>query len=251
MSRSDSEKPPASKPPTATTPRAIVRDRPARAPASKEPEPRKPSRPRAIIIPENQLAEGQNAFIASLYQQWGGLIENELSRYGDIAAASRPDAHQAVRLILGDHYLEERKAGRDPAPENPAAFLRTIVDGIARNHGAKKRRRPKLELGDEGMDEALDAGPDPERATIVAELQEKVGDYLDELTTVEREVFEAREVDGVTFDLIARARGLSKSTVFNIHARAKEKLGDRARASERDAKLGPKGPGAPRSLSRK
>jgi RNA polymerase sigma factor (sigma-70 family) len=216
--------------------RVIVHDRPARTPSWQEPEP--PQRVRdAIIVPERQSAADRDAFIASLDAKWGGLIEKELSRRKDVAQASRPDVHQAVLMILCRHYEKEKKAGRPPVPDNEPAFLRKVIENEVKNHARKKAKRPRIEPGAE-VDEAPDAGLDPERAVLLAELREKLGRYRKELTPEEEEVFEAREVDLMSFEMIAAAVGRPLVTVYNQHTRAIEKLKDLARASERNAALG-------------
>src|SRR5690349_10739535 len=100
-------------------------------------DPKQPPRlrPDVIIVPEGQLIEDRDAFMASLDAEWGGLIEKELSRRNDVAVASRPDVHQAVLIILTRHYEKERKAGRPGPPENVPAFLRTVTGHAAMTHG--------------------------------------------------------------------------------------------------------------------
>lgn len=221
--------------PAETGVRVLVHDHPAPAPAWEDPEP--PRRgPEVMIVPASQLGEGRDAFIASLDAKWGGFIEKELARWHDVAKASRPDVHQEVLVILCAHHEKEEKAGRPTALGSVQAFLRTVVGNAARNHGAKKKRRPRLDLGVD-LGEEPDAGLDPERAAVIAELQEKLGRYRQELTNEEKEVFEAREVDGLTFEMIAALLGRPYSTIRDEHARAMERLRALARASERGTAL--------------
>jgi RNA polymerase sigma factor (sigma-70 family) len=87
------------------------------------------------------------------------------------------------------------------------------------------------------VDEAPVAALDPEEAALRAELFEKLDRYRAELSPQEAEVLDAREVRGLSFQEIGDALGLDKSTVFNIHKRAVQKLRDLADASERGTKL--------------
>ncbi len=57
------------------------------------------------------------------------------------------------------------------------------------------------------------------------------------MTEDEREVWRAKEIDGMTFAAIGLALGRPKDTIVSVHARAMRKLEDKARASERSAKL--------------
>jgi DNA-directed RNA polymerase specialized sigma24 family protein len=79
--------------------------------------------------------------------------------------------------------------------------------------------------------------PDPEQAVRRAELWHKMEGYVGRLSKEEAEVFEARELHGMTFEAIATVVDRPLDTVVSQHARALAKLRDMARASERPAAL--------------
>lgn len=218
----------------------LVHERPCGAPAAKAPEP--PRRePQVIIVPDNQPASDRAAFIAGIDARWGRFIQGELSRYKDVAIASRPDVHQNVLIILCEHYDKQKKDNKPVVPYNVRAFLRKVIHNEVQNHGRKKRRRVQID-GSAAVDEAPDAGMNPEQVASRAQLLAKVEQCSAHLTPEEREVFEAREVDQMTFEIIATACGRPLTTVRNQHERAlcklRELLAPSARGASPRGKLG-------------
>lgn len=220
--------------------KVIARDSPAHAPRRhaprrEEPAPRR-RLPDAIVIPENQPSEEREAYIASLDQQWGGLITKELARRRDVSPASVEDLHQSVLISLDKYFEQQRSEGNpcDPKKVQPA-LIRTFVEHVAMNHDRMKKRRPKVD-GDAEVDATPASGPDPEGAAIRAEQREKLARYRAELTPEEAEILEAREIDEMTFAVIAAALGRPLNKVYQIHRGAMEKLRELAQASERRPK---------------
>jgi RNA polymerase sigma factor (sigma-70 family) len=215
---------------TRTGVRVFVQDRLYRMPEPDEPE-RRPRMPRAIIVPANQPSEDRNAFIAWLEKQWGPFIQSQLLRAGGIPPESAKDLHQQVLLVLSDFY----ETNHDRGPDDVPAYLERVVDNAVCNY--RRLRRLAVQLGAE-LDEEIASTPDPERAAMLSELWKKLEGYVRKLTPEEAEVFEAREIHEQSFDAIAAALGRPRTTVINQHARAMEKLGELARASERATALG-------------
>ena len=96
--------------------------------------------------------------------------------------------------------------------------------------------RVKAGAGDDA-DELPAAVKDPEQEVGHAELWHKMEGYVDRLSKEEAEVFKARELHGMIFEVIALAVDRPLDTVVSQHARAMEKLRAMARASERPAAL--------------
>ncbi len=212
----------------------LVHHRAAPAPPPQAPSPPPRRGPRAVILPDNA---DRDAFIAELDAQWGGFIYKELSRYKDVAAASRQDLRQNVLIILCEHYDKQKEEQKPGEPDNVPAFLREVIHNAAVNHGRKKGRRVQIAPGAE-VEEAPDAAMDPEGAVERAELLAKIEVYSTHLTSDEQQVLVAREVDQMTFEIIATAMGRPLSTVHDLHKRAILKLKGLAAASERGVKLG-------------
>jgi RNA polymerase sigma factor (sigma-70 family) len=205
------------------------------------PEPPKPRReepvrermPRAIIFPPGQPIDERAAFIEQTERQWGPFITAELRRSG-VPPQSTEDLQQKVLVILCKHYDANDQKG----PDNVPAWLDKVIGNQVRNY--RRLRRLAVELGVD-LDVEVASAPDPERAAMLAELKAKLRRYLDELTPEELEVFEARELDGKTYDDIAATVDRHRSTVIDQHKRAMQKLRDLARASERRTRYGAQG----------
>lgn len=216
--------------------KSILHDRPARAPAWKDPVPRR-QRQQAIIVPTSQPPKDRDAFVAWVDRQWGGFIQKELSRRKGLSWESTRDLHQVVLLIVSDHFDKQVAEGKPGSPENVPGFLASAIDYAAANHVRHEGRRPRLEGGVE-VEEEPDAAPDPEQAAMLAEMREELARYGAELTPEEAEVVEARELDGMSFEVIATAIGISKMKVWRRHHDAMTKLEKRAQESERGTTLG-------------
>jgi RNA polymerase sigma factor (sigma-70 family) len=184
--------------------------------------------PTAVVFPPGQSIADRNAFIEGLEEQWGPFIESKLRR-PDINAESARELHQEALVILFTEY--DRMKG---PPDNVAAFLDKVLVNLICTHG--QLARVKAGAGDDA--DALPASaPDPEQAVGHVELWHKMKGYVGRLPKEEAEVFEARELHGIAFEVIAQSLDRSCTKVFNQHARAMKKLQAMARASERSAGL--------------
>jgi RNA polymerase sigma factor (sigma-70 family) len=213
--------------------RVFVRDLPVPAriapPEEEEQEEPPPDPfPRVIVFPPNQPVEERDAFVRWVDKQWGAFIDMKLRR-GDILEESARDLHQKVLMFASAEYEKQKRP-----PQNVQAFLDTVIVHVICTHG--QRVRPEFDEDTEA-DATAASAPTPESAAARAELLEKLRRYVTHLAPEEAEVFEAREVRGLTFEEIAAALGRSLSTVSSRYDRALRKLRDLARASERRATL--------------
>lgn len=231
--------PPALAPTPATAPNPTLAPTPALAPAWKNPTPVR-RRARGDITPADQEAEERETYVAWLNKEYGGFIRKELARRRDIVLESTKDLGQIVLLYAWEHHKEDVKAGKSGTPEKMEAFLRCVIENRTRNHIRKKARRPQIEDGTE-VDERPGAAPDPEERAMYGEMREAAARCHAELTPREAEVVEAREVDGISFEVIGLGLGLSKTRAFEIHAEAMKKLRSGVRASGLAAALGGRG----------
>jgi RNA polymerase sigma factor (sigma-70 family) len=192
--------------------------------------------PTAIVFPPGQSLAERNAFIEGLDRQWGPFIWKKLRR-PDILPESAKDLHQKALIVLFNQ--QENLKGPDA---KVTGFVDTVVTHLICNH----LRRAKLPVEQSAEVEAEeDDAPDPERAVGNAELWQKLQGYVEHLSKEEAEVFKARELHGMIFEIIALAVDRPFSTVVSQHARAMRKLQDMARASERSAALGARRKGRP------
>ena len=150
------------------------------------PEPPPPRGPDAVIIPEGQLAEvlpdglvealedegpsvaldprwaaARDDFLASMNEQWGWLILEELgkeiARRKDGAQESAKDLRQKVLLVLCRRFDEHvAKTGKAWKPDNPGGYVRGVSRHVAGDHFKVKARKPAITRGVE-VEEVNDA----------------------------------------------------------------------------------------------
>lgn len=145
---------------------------------------------------------------------------------------------QDVQDVVQDAFLKafsrlDRFDGRSAF----YTWLYRIAANTAMDHNKKVRRRPPAlpleapredEDGRSGL--SLPArGPSPLQGAMSAELRRRIDDALDSLPDVYREVVVLREMEGLSYDDMARALGISRGTVESRLFRARERL--RARLS--------------------
>lgn len=81
-------------------------------------------------------------------------------------------------------------------------------------------------------------GDDPERIAEIAERREKLARYLTCLPPQEAEAVRCIDLLGLTIEEAAEALARPRATVAKQHQRAREKLEELVRASERETALG-------------
>ncbi|HTQ06057.1 MAG TPA: sigma-70 family RNA polymerase sigma factor [Polyangiaceae bacterium] len=135
---------------------------------------------------------------------------------------------------------------------NGAASFFTWLYRIVKNLSIDLMRRPawQRELADELAGEQMDAlflsqvlGADPEDALRRRELAEVVGAAIDALPSYHRAVILMREVEGMSYEEMASAAGVSKGTIMSrlFHARKKLQRSLLARYVEQTERLPPEG----------
>jgi DNA-directed RNA polymerase specialized sigma24 family protein len=188
----------------------------------------------AIVFPAGQSLADRNEFIKGLEKDWGPYIDRKLDRK-DINPESAPELRQEALIILFTE-CDKKKA----TPENVPAFLDQVLVNLICNHGRLARVKAGVV---EDAEDVPAAAKDPEQEVGHAELWHKMEGYVDRLSKEEAEVFKAKELHGMIFEVIAVAVGRPFCTVVSQHARAMEKLRAMARASERPAALRASPPG--------
>ncbi len=122
-------------------------------------------------------------------------------------------------------------------------WLYRIAANTAMDHNKKVRRRPpalRLEPagGEEGDRAAADPpapGPSPVEGAARSELRRRIDEALDTLPDAYREVIVLRELEGLSYEDIARALRVSRGTVESRLFRAREALRGRLAHLKGDA----------------
>lgn len=128
------------------------------------------------------------------------------------------DAHDATQDTLV-------KVLRSLDQYDPARAFSTWVFGIARNTCIDEHRRRKRRAWDEPGD-VVDAAPTPLQAATLTERAELLGDALEQLAPLYREVLVLYHFEHLKYHEIAEALDLPMGTVMNRIFRARRKLRD-------------------------
>lgn len=111
-------------------------------------------------------------------------------------------------------------------------WLYRIAANTAMDHNKKVRRRPaplpletprEDEEGRTGISPAA-PGPSPAEGAMTSELRLRIDEAMEGLPEVFREVVILREMEGLSYDDMARALGVSRGTVESRLFRARERL---------------------------
>jgi RNA polymerase sigma-70 factor (ECF subfamily) len=115
-------------------------------------------------------------------------------------------------------------------------WLYRIAANTAMDHNKKWRRRPtplSLQAESPGAEDDRPAvmpvasGPSPLERAQASELRERVDEALEAMPPVYREVLVLREIEGLSYDDIARTLRVSRGTVESRLFRARERLRER------------------------
>ena len=183
-----------------------------------------PPRPRVVVRPPGPTGVDRDAVAREIVTQHGDLIRRTLARRRDVAAESARDIQQRVLMIV----CAQMESGAPP--DNLSGFIRGVVRNEIANH--KRTFRPEVDRGADPEAEPC-AAPDPEASTGDAELRAKLAGYLRILPRAQAEVVCCVDLQGMTIDEAAAALGRKRGTVSTQLTRAREKLQDLARESER------------------
>ncbi len=155
------------------------------------------------------------------------LVERHRRRAFSIAFGLVRDEEDASEIVQ-EAFLRVYR-GLDAF--NGAASFFTWLYRIVKNLSIDLMRRPswQRELTDELAGEQLDAlllsraGADPEHSLGRRELALVVGEAIDALPSYHRAVILMREVEGMSYEEMAKAAGVSKGTIMSrlFHARKK------------------------------
>jgi RNA polymerase sigma-70 factor (ECF subfamily) len=186
---------------------------------------------RASAADEARLAHaaaaGDGAAFATLYDRYEGRIFNFCNRL----LGSRDDAADATQ----DAFLKvlqrlPKLAGREL---NFSAYLFTAARNASYDMiGKRKRAEPTDEVPEPSGDrEPGDLHADPERATMLASLQDDVREANGRLPARQREVLALRELEELSYDEIAEIMDMNRNSVAQLISRARISLRDELRGT--------------------
>jgi RNA polymerase sigma-70 factor (ECF subfamily) len=212
-------------------PAARSRRRPVRVVA--RPVEARPTVDDADII--RRVRAGDTDAFGLLVEKYGGRIQRLVRGY----VRNEKDAEDVVQDSFVKAFARlDRFDGRSAF----FTWLYRIAANTSMDHNKKVRRRPPaLPLDAQREDEegrgaiAPPAkGPTPLQGAMTAELRRSIDEAMASLPDIYREVIVLREMEGLSYDDMSRAIGVSRGTIESRLFRARERLRARLARAERE-----------------
>lgn len=111
--------------------------------------------------------------------------------------------------------------------DNRAAFgtwLHRICANCALDHIRARNRKQEVQVVDGSTAQVATATPSPERLALGAQITERLGTALDELSEMERAAFVLRHYEGMSIEEISVALGVQRGAAKHSIFRAVQKL---------------------------
>lgn len=157
----------------------------------------------------------------------GAVLLQHASVLNALAMRLCRDAAEASDLVQ-DTFERALRAASNQTPENPRAWLVTIMHNLFIDRCRRRRREPPMvPVGEQVEAAPPEPEPEPEWANISMEHLETALASLDEGF---RRVYELHCFQGASYDEIAQALNIAKNTVGTRLIRARQKLRELLRA---------------------
>ena len=171
-----------------------------------------------------RVRAGENDAFGFLVEKYGGRIARLVAGY----VRNEEDARDVVQ----DSFLKAfARLDRFDGRSSFYTWVYRIAANTAMDHNKKVRRRPTpLPLEPAREDNPWPSadppapGPSPVQGAVRSELRARIDEALEELPDMYREVIVLRELEGLSYDDIARTLQLSRGTVESRIFRARERL---------------------------
>lgn len=152
------------------------------------------------LPPDDRVVAGSVLALDQLYRERSPALERRLARQVGPQDAADMAQESFLRLVGAASQA-------DVTIEEPAAYLNQIAGNLLRNRAKSALQRTlALHLPIEDVEPA---GPDPVAALEARDLLNRIQSALMKLNPKTREIFLAHRVDGLSYNAIADARGLS------------------------------------------
>ena len=164
----------------------------------------------------------QNAFRA--------LVERYQRRVFQLALGMVKDADEAMDIAQETFVRVHRYLPSFKGDSSFFTWTYRIATNLCLDAARKKSRSEPVDARDEdeaeieaAMDPVSSALAGPQRATLNAELRDKLEEALQSLSENHRSILLLREIDGLSYEELARVLGIRKGTVMSrlFHARLK------------------------------
>src|SRR5437870_13737374 len=158
------------------------------------------------------------------------LVERYQRRVVQLALAMTKDADEAMDIAQETFVRVHRYLPSFKGDSSFFTWTYRIAMNLCLDHQRRKGRVERIDAteGDEAEIEAAMDPPSaalagPQRATLNAELKEKIEEALQGLSENHRSILLLREVEGLSYEELAKVLGIRKGTVMSrlFHARLK------------------------------
>jgi len=176
-------------------------------------------------------------------QAFRALVERYQRRVYQLALGMLKDADEAMDITQETFVRVHRYLPSFKGDSSFFTWTYRIATNLCLDAARKRGRTERVELDESDaeieaqMDPPSAALAGPHRAALNAELKSKIDEALDTLSENHRAILLLREVEGLSYEELARTLGIRKGTVMSrlFHARLKmqrklrEYLGDEAK----------------------
>ena len=175
-------------------------------------------------------------------QAFRALVERYQRRVYQLALGMVKDSDEAMDITQETFVRVHRYLSSFKGDSSFFTWTYRIATNLCLDSARKRSGRERVEMDESDaeiesrMDPPSAALAGPQRAALNAELKEKIDDALAALPPKHRAILLLREVEGLSYEELARTLGIRKGTVMSrlFHARLKmqrklrEYLGDEA-----------------------
>jgi RNA polymerase sigma-70 factor (ECF subfamily) len=157
------------------------------------------------------------------------LVERHSRAVFRLAHRMTGNASDAEDIVQETFLRAYRQLGRFESRANFGTWLHRIAVNCAidliRSRPHRESAHDAADLEQFGGAEAADAGrPSPERLTLSAEVQSRIGGAMQALSAMERAAFTLRHLEGHSIDEISRVLGLKTNATKHSIFRAVRKM---------------------------
>ena len=158
------------------------------------------------------------------------LVERYEDRLLTLARRLTGDAHRAEDVVQDALLKAYAKLGSFHGRSSFYTWIYRITVNAASDMRQREERRRAVSLDDGPVGRALSGGsPGPAARAITSEMRGIVRREIEKLSPKLRTILKMRELDGLSYEELASALGISKGTVESRLFRAREKLALRLR----------------------
>jgi len=175
---------------------------------------------------DREALRERDAWMRKLVAEHGAWLLRKLVEQG-VGEESAKDLGQAALLVLADRVVEKK---------GPPSYVRGFLAGVARNVASNHKHLRRLDVDREADPDAeLESAPDPLGMMELLEGWERMERYIDDLPKAERDALRCVDFEAQTLEEAALLLARPPGTVATHVRRARQRIEELARDSDRRA----------------